>query len=317
MVKRLAIIALAILAILTLWLLFEWIRFPDVREYADNAPETTAFMEQRKKELRRDGGDATIDYRFVPYERISSNFRRAVLVSEDSAFWDHEGVDVEGFKEAMKRNWEEKSLGAGGSTITQQLAKNLYLSPSRNPLRKAREYLIARSLEKHLSKKRILELYLNVVELGERVYGAEAAARHYFGKSAASLSPGEGALLAGALPNPRVMKPDDPNGRLRARRDIILSRMKRWGHLAEEEVLKAPEPEQVEETLPPVEEPETDTATETIDPVEIEPLEPPSEEPPATTTEEPSPPVEQPPTSTTPASPPVEAAAPADAPPGR
>jgi monofunctional glycosyltransferase len=314
MVKRLAIIVLAILA---LWLVFEWIRFPDVREYADEAPETTAFMEQRKKELARDGEDRTIDYRFVSYERISSNFRRAVLVSEDNAFWDHEGVDVEGFKEAMKRNWEEKSLGAGGSTITQQLAKNLYLSPSRNPLRKLREYFIARALEKHLSKKRILELYLNVVELGERVYGAEAAARHYFGKSAASLSPREAALLAGALPNPRVMKPDDPNGRLRARRDIILSRMKRWGHLAEEEVLRAPEPEKVEEELPPVEETETDTATETIDPVRIEPREPPAEDPPATsTTEEPSPPADDPPTSPAPAPPPAEAPPPADAPPG-
>lgn len=317
MVKRLSIILLAVLAVLALWLVFEWIRFPDVRDHADDAPETTAFMEQRRKELRRAGKDDAIDYRFVSYDRISSNLRRAVLVSEDNAFWDHEGVDVEGFKEAMKRNWEERRLGAGGSTITQQLAKNLYLSPSRNPVRKLREFFIARSLEKHLSKKRILELYLNVVEMGERVYGAEAAARHYFGKSAAALSPTEAALLAGALPNPRVMKPDDPNGRLRARRDIILSRMKRWGHLAEEEVLKAPEPEKVEEALPPVEEIETDTATETIDPVELEPFEPPADEPPATsTTEEASPPVEEPTTSTATAPPPAEPP-PAGAPPRR
>lgn len=317
MVKRLSIILLAVLAVLALWLVFEWIRFPDVRDHADDAPETTAFMEQRRKEFRRAGKDDAIDYRFVSYDRISSNLRRAVLVSEDNAFWDHEGVDVEGFKEAMKRNWEERRLGAGGSTITQQLAKNLYLSPSRNPLRKLREFFIARSLEKHLSKKRILELYLNVVEMGERVYGAEAAARHYFGKSAAALSPTEAALLAGALPNPRVMKPDDPNGRLRARRDIILSRMKRWGHLAEEEVLKAPEPEKVEEALPPVEEIETDTATETIDPVELEPFEPPADEPPATsTTEEASPPVEEPTTSTATAPPPAEPP-PAGAPPRR
>ncbi|MGK2856397.1 MAG: hypothetical protein ACSLFQ_04245, partial [Thermoanaerobaculia bacterium] len=120
--------------------------------------------------------------------------------------------------------------------------------------------------------------------------------------------PREGALLAGALPNPRVMKPDDPNGRLRARRDIILSRMKRWGHLAEEDVLKEPAPEKVEEELPPVEGIETDTATETADPFEIEPLEPPVEEPPATSkTEEPSPPVEEPRTSTSTAPPPADA----------
>ena len=170
--------------------------------------------------------------------------RRAVLVAEDDSFYEHEGVDVEAMKEAFERNWKRRRLAAGGSTITQQLAKNLYLSPSRNPIRKLREYFIARSLEKHLTKKRILEIYLNVVELGERVYGAEAAARHYFGKSAAGLSPSEAALLAGALPNPRVMNPGKPNKRLRWRQRMILSRMRRWGYLFERQVLaeKKPEP---------------------------------------------------------------------------
>src|SRR5207247_8420792 len=140
-------------------------------------------------------------------------------------------------REAIERDWKRKKVTHGVSTITQQLAKNLYLSPSRNPLRKVKEYFIARSLESHLSKKRILELYLNVVEMGERVYGAEAAAQHYFHKPAASLSPTEAALLVGCLPNPRVMIPGSPNKRLRSRQRMILSRMRRWGYLAEEEVL--------------------------------------------------------------------------------
>jgi monofunctional biosynthetic peptidoglycan transglycosylase len=194
----------------------------------------------------------------VPYGSISPSLRRAALVAEDNSFYEHEGVDVEGMKEALERNWKKRKLAAGGSTITQQLAKNLYLSPSRNPLRKIREYFIARSLEKHLTKKRILEIYLNVVEMGERVYGAEAASRHYFGKSASALSASQAALLAGCLPNPRVMSPGNPNKRLRARQRMILSRMKRWGYLLEREVLTAKKPEAETTTT-------ATTATETAD----------------------------------------------------
>jgi hypothetical protein len=119
------------------------------------------------------------------------HLRRAVLVAEDNDFYEHEGVDTRAMREAFERNWKRGRITHGGSTITQQLRKNLYLSPSRNPVRKIREYFIARSLEKHLTKKRILELYLNVVELGERTYGAEAGARHHFGKSATDLNPNE------------------------------------------------------------------------------------------------------------------------------
>src|SRR5688572_408150 len=148
-------------------------------------------MELRKKQLRAKGRSAELEWIWVSYGRISPNLRRAALVAEDNEFYEHEGVDVKAMKEAFERNWKRGRITHGGSTITQQLAKNLYLSPSRNPLRKVREYFIARSLERNLSKKRILEIYLNVVEMGERVYGAEAAARHYFGKSAASLTPRE------------------------------------------------------------------------------------------------------------------------------
>src|SRR6185436_15673841 len=189
------------------------------------------------------GKSDALSYTPVSYSRISPYLRRAALVAEDNEFYEHGGVDVNAMKEALQRDWQRKRITNGGSTITQQLAKNLYLSPSRNPLRKVQEYFIARSLERHLSKKRILELYLNVVEMGERVYGAEAASRFYFQHSAAALTPQQAALLAGCLPNPRVMTPAAPNKRLRARQRMILSRMRRWGYLLEEEVLTEKKPE--------------------------------------------------------------------------
>ncbi|MFP5247868.1 MAG: monofunctional biosynthetic peptidoglycan transglycosylase [Thermoanaerobaculia bacterium] len=235
-------ILVALLALLG-WLVFEWIRFPDVEALKNAPPKTTAFMERRKKELRRQGKSDQLEWKWVSYGRIAPSLRRAVLVAEDNSFYEHEGIDVKGMREALERNWKRRKITHGGSTITQQLAKNLYLSPSRNPVRKLREYFITRALEKHLTKKRILEIYLNVVEMGERVYGAEAAARHYFGKSASGLSASQAALLAGCLPNPRVMNPAKPNKRLRARQRMILSRMRRWGHLAETEVLTERKPD--------------------------------------------------------------------------
>ena len=224
------------MAIVIAW---EWITFPNVAELATKPPATTAFMEERKAELRAEGQDDHLEYRWTSYGNISPYLRRAVLVAEDNDFYEHGGVDVEAMREALQRDWERKKITHGGSTITQQLAKNLYLSPSRNPLRKVKEYFLARSLENHLSKKRILELYLNVVEMGERVYGAEAAAQHYFHKPALALTPSEGAMLAGCLPNPRAMNPGAPNKRLRWRQHMILARMRRWGYLAEEQVLTA------------------------------------------------------------------------------
>lgn len=240
MLKRIAVFVL--LALLG-WLAWEWVTFPDVAKLARERPTTTAFMEQRKRELRRAGKNDELQWRWVSYDRISPNLRRGVLVAEDNEFYEHQGVDTKAMREAFERNWKRGRITHGGSTITQQLAKNLYLSPSRNPLRKIREYFIARSLEKHLSKKRILEIYLNVVEMGERTYGAEAGARHHFGKSASALSPSEAALLAGCLPNPRVMNPSNPNRRLRARQRMILSRMRRWGYVFEREVLTEKKPE--------------------------------------------------------------------------
>lgn len=258
-----------LLAVIAAWLLFEWFRFPDVAKLQSSNPDTTAFMERRREQLRDEGKPSDLEYRFVKYERISPYLRRAVLVSEDSGFYEHQGVDEKALREALERDWKNRKLSHGGSTITQQLAKNLYLSPSKNPLRKLREYFIARALERELSKKRILELYLNVVEMGERVYGAEAAARHYFDRSASTLTPAQAALLAGCLPNPRKMNPGSPNGRLRARQRIILSRMRRWGYLVEREALRESGKKRVEApppssaTEPP--EPVTDTTIPSVD----------------------------------------------------
>ena len=240
---------LILLLVLLGWLVWEVVTFPDIERLKTERPATTAFMEQRKKQLRREGKSDELKWTWVAYGRISPSLRRAVLVAEDDSFYEHEGVDVKAMREAFERNWKRRKLAAGGSTITQQLVKNLYLSPSRNPVRKLREYFIARSLEKHLTKKRILEIYLNVVELGERVYGAEAGARHYFGKPAGSLSASEAALLAGCLPNPRIMNPGKPNKRLRFRQRMILSRMKRWGYVFERQVLAEKKP--AAETAPP------------------------------------------------------------------
>ena len=202
-----------------------YLTLPDVRGLRTANPATTAFIELRAREARARGETPRRVQKWVPYARISPNLTRAVLVTEDSKFWKHEGVDFDQLKESMETNFERMEFARGGSTITQQLAKNLYLSPSKNPIRKARELLIARRLEGELSKQRILELYLNVIEWGDGVYGAEAAARTYFRKSAADLGPQDAALLAAAINNPRVLDPAHPSARLRRRQQMVISRM--------------------------------------------------------------------------------------------
>jgi monofunctional glycosyltransferase len=260
-------VLLAVAVVIAAYVLYVWATFPDVSRLATEAPKTTAFMDARRAELRSRGQDDHLAYTWVPYARISPFLRRAVLVAEDSDFYEHGGVDVQAMREALEKDWKRKRITHGGSTITQQLAKNLYLSPSRNPVRKVREYFLARALENHLSKKRILELYLNVVEMGERVYGAEAASRQYFGVSAAALSPEQASLLAGCLPNPRVMIPGQPNKRLRSREAMILSRMRRWGYLAEEETEKEkpPAPAPAPEAAPVTTTTEAPTMTSTTE----------------------------------------------------
>jgi len=202
-----------------------YLTLPDVRVLRTQNPSTTAFIELRAHEAIAKGEQPRRVQRWVNYGRISPSLKRAVIVTEDAAFWEHGGVDFQQLKESMEVNLERMEFARGASTITQQLAKNLYLSPSKNPIRKARELLIARRLEAELSKQRILELYLNLIEWGNGIYGAEAAARTYFGRSAAELGPQESALLAAAINSPRVFDPGRPSARLRRRQDMILRRM--------------------------------------------------------------------------------------------
>src|SRR5687767_3317034 len=187
-----------------------YLTLPDVRTLRATNPSTTAFIELRAREAHKKGEEPRRVQRWVSYARISPQLKRAVLVAEDSSFWQHDGVDYAQLKEAMEVNAERGEFVRGASTITQQLAKNLYLSPSKSPVRKLRELVIARRLEAELSKQRILELYLNLIEWGDGIYGAEAAARTYFRKSAAELGPHEAALLAAAIINPRVLTPAHP-----------------------------------------------------------------------------------------------------------
>jgi len=223
--RRLGRVAAATLGAGFVYAAFIYLTLPDVRLLRTTNPETTAFMELRAREARAKGTQPRKVQRWVPYGRISANLKRAVLVAEDSGFWQHEGIEFEQMKESIEANFERLEFARGGSTITQQLAKNLYLSPSKNPIRKVREILIARRLEAELTKQRILELYLNVIEWGDDIYGAEAAARTYFGKSAADLGPQESALLAGAIINPHVHSPAHPTARLRSRQQMIMRRM--------------------------------------------------------------------------------------------
>ena len=204
-----------------------YLTLPDVRPLARTNPSTTAFMELRAREARADGRRLRKLHRWVPYSRISPGLRRAVLAAEDDGFFRHDGIELAQMRESLETNLKELQAVRGGSTITQQLAKNLYLSPSRNPLRKVKELLIARRLEAELSKTRILEIYLNVIEWGDGIWGAEAASRAYFRTSAASLSREQAALLAAAIVNPRALNPARPSRRLLRRQQIVLARMGR------------------------------------------------------------------------------------------
>jgi monofunctional glycosyltransferase len=208
---------------------YVYVTLPDVRELATTNPETTAWMELRTREAASEGKTIRHVRRWVPYSRISASLKRAVLVAEDSAFWDHEGVDYVQLRDAIQVSWEQGRAVRGASTITQQLAKNLYLSPARDPiggpLRKLKELIIARRMEAALPKARIFEIYLNSIEWGDGIWGAEAAARTYFGIPASQLNARQSALLAGAIINPRVLNPARPTARLLSRQRIVLSRM--------------------------------------------------------------------------------------------
>ncbi len=204
----------------------------DVASLARHTPQRTALMRQRVAEAARDGRSYSIDVRTVPYERISPLLRRAVLIAEDDAFYSHDGLDWNEIKRSAKADWQKGRVVRGGSTITQQLAKNLFLGSEVSLTRKLREAFLAIRIEKALDKRRIFELYLNRIEWGNGIFGIEAAARRYFGVSASSLSPRQAVLLAAVIINPIRYSVLSPAPRIERRAKIIASRMRRRGYLS-------------------------------------------------------------------------------------
>ncbi len=208
--------------------------FPRISTLVKTAPRESAFMKYRVRQWRRDGIKRKPVRIWVPYSRISPYLKKAVLISEDDKFWKEGGFDLEAMQKAAEKDMEAGRFKFGASTITQQLAKNLFLSPAKNPIRKIKEAILTWRLEKTLSKRRILELYLNYVEWGNGIFGAEAASRHYFGKPASALSPMEAARLAACLPNPIRFSPVARKGFVERRSQTIYKIMARRGVIHQE-----------------------------------------------------------------------------------
>ena len=204
LVRRLLLLCVLLFAA---WIVWEAVTWPNVEALATRPPETTAFIERYKARERAAGRTPKVGIRWAPYTAISPDVKRAVLVAEDINFFSHRGFDWGAIRTAVEEALQDSEAPRGASTITQQLVKNLWLSPSRNPLRKVKEAILTAQVEHTLSKRRILEIYLNVVELGPGIYGVAPAAQAYFGSSPADLGEGEAALLAASLPRPSTWHP--------------------------------------------------------------------------------------------------------------
>ena len=213
-----------LLALIALALVQFWF-FVHIWYWVDHNPESTAFMDARMERLLEKNPQAALRHQWVPYSRISVNLKRAIVAAEDAKFLGHEGFDWESIAKAYEKNLKQGKIIAGGSTLSQQLAKNLFLSGERTWWRKAQEAVITVMLETIMTKRRILEIYLNVIEWGNGVFGAEAAAHYHFGVTAADLAPAQAALLAAMVPSPRRYQPGSETPYLQKRTEIILSRM--------------------------------------------------------------------------------------------
>jgi monofunctional biosynthetic peptidoglycan transglycosylase len=203
--------------------------YPDVSKLKKQNPKKTALMEIREEEWKSKGKKLAVRQKWVPLPRISPYLVKAVLIAEDDKFWSHSGFDIDAMQKALEKDLKAKKFRFGGSTISQQLAKNLYLSPSKNPVRKIKEAIITWRLERTLSKKRILEIYLNVVEWGDGIFGIEAASQRYYGKPASALVAEEASRLAAVLPNPRRLRADGDSRYVEKRSRIIYDIMVRRG----------------------------------------------------------------------------------------
>jgi monofunctional glycosyltransferase len=300
LLRRLFLIGLLGVAALAAYL---WLGLPargDVRALAATNPGTTGVMRQREKEARAAGRTPRRQQTWIPIGRVSRHLVHAVLSSEDQKFFGHEGVDWDAIEKAVQEDRKKWRLARGGSTITQQLAKNLFFTTHKSPVRKVRELLVAHWLEDDLSKRRILELYLNVIEWGDGVYGAEAAAQRYYGKPASALDADEAAGLAAMIPNPRRINPRvDPRRFARAQRRVVWL-MANAGYLSRSGLGAEPpplEPEDDDEPAPPEPEaaptamPRDPAAMPTAVPAEptAEPTAAPTEAPPPSPAPEPTP----------------------------
>ncbi len=216
---RVLLVLFALVVLYQLWIFMHivmWVKFN---------PASSSFMEDRLELMQDKNPDAELQHRWVPYNKISNNLKRALIASEDAKFVDHEGFDWEGIQKAYEKNMKKGKIVAGGSTISQQLAKNLFLSTKRTPWRKGEEVIITLMLETVMDKRRIFEIYLNVIEWGNGVFGAEAAARHYYHVGAAQLSAAQAAKLAAMVPNPRYYDKHREAGGLLRKTGIIMARM--------------------------------------------------------------------------------------------
>ena len=213
------LLALIALVVVQFWFLIH------IWYWVDHNPQMTAFMEARLEKMREQNPRAALRYEWVPYEKISVHLKRAIIAAEDAKFLGHDGFDWEAIQKAYEKNLKKGKVVAGGSTISQQLAKNLFLSGDRNWWRKAQEAAITFMIEAVMSKRRILEIYLNVIEWGSGVFGAQAAARHHFGVPAGSLGPEPAARLAAMVPSPRRYGPGADTAYLQKRTELILARM--------------------------------------------------------------------------------------------
>jgi len=218
---------LSVLIVFGLWIVIEFATLPywNVNQLKNANPGETAFMREHREEAEGEGKPFRKVQRWISLNRISKDAINAVIVAEDGTFWTHGGFDWFEFRESLERNVKEGRAARGASTITQQLVKNLYLSSSKNPLRKLKEWVLTWYMEQKLSKSRILELYLNVIEWGRGIYGIEAASQQYFGKPASMLSREEAARLAAVIPNPRRYRVDKETRYLERRSQLIMSRM--------------------------------------------------------------------------------------------
>ncbi len=251
MLKKIIIYPLLLIMLLTAADILACFVYPDVTSLKKKNFSKTAFMKYREKQWEKQGLDRKLKFKWVSLKKVSPYLIKAVIIAEDDKFWRHEGFDYTAMQRAFEEDLKRKKLHAGGSTITQQLAKNLYLSPAKNPLRKIKEAIYTWRLEKTLSKKRIVELYVNAAEWGDGIFGIQAAARHYYGKNASALSAQEAARLATVLPNPIRYNPRGSKKYVVNRSRMIYRIMVRRGIVIPvyEEVMSAPDEPEITETL--------------------------------------------------------------------